>query len=382
MNKKSLVVLFDANPLVNGNKSGVGYYTFNLIQSLARAYPDDIKLVGHYFNFLGSKSGVELPTAPNISYRQSRIIPGKLISITRRLGFQPPLELFFRCRGDINLSTNYVSLPSLTRIPSVVAVHDLSFIDTPDYVSKKNRDFLLKFVPRAVKAAVLVITISEFTKASIIKHYRVPEEKIIITPIPPIRHKADEPQDLKRLGIDGKFMLFVSTIEPRKNILNLVKAYEQLPPETKETYALVLAGGTGWYMEDTLAYIDRLKAGSNRIILTGYVSDDEKTALYEGAELFVMPSHYEGFGMPVLEAMAYGLPTAISDIPVFREVAGESSLYFDKDSPASIANALQKLLNDPALRATLKKQGIETARQYSWDAVASSVYERLRHIAR
>jgi alpha-1,3-rhamnosyl/mannosyltransferase len=261
-------------------------------------------------------------------------------------------------------------------------LHDLSYIDTPEYVSQKNRDFLLKFVPRAIKRAALIITISEFTKASIIEHYGVPEEKITITPIPPIRHTATRTVDLKRLGIKNKFILFISTLEPRKNIMNLVKAYDQLPESIKSDYSLVLAGGTGWYMDETLAHIEHLRQQGAKIILTGYVSDDEKTALYEAAEMFVMPSHYEGFGMPVLEAMAYGLPTAISDIPVFREVAGDASLFFDKDDPASISQAIQALLTDANLRAKLKKQGLETTGHYSWQSVVTALYERLKGLSR
>lgn len=377
-----MTILFDANPLVNGNKSGVGYYTYNLVQSLAEMYPDEVRLTGHYFNFLGRKNDVQLPTAPNISYRQSRIIPGKIISVTRRFGFQPPLELFFKRSGDVGLFTNFATLPSLTGVPRAVAIHDLCYLDMPDFVAQKNREFLIRFVPRIIKKAKLVITISEFTKASIMRHYQTPEAKIIITPIPPVHHAAKKHADLKKFGINGKFMLFVSTIEPRKNIMNLVKAYEQLPAKLKQEYALVLAGGTGWYMEETLDYIKHLQRDGNNIILTGYVSDDEKTSLYEKAELFVMPSHYEGFGMPVLEAMAYGLPTAISDIAVFREVAQKASLYFDKDDPASIAQVLAKLLTDPGLRDSLRKQSLATAAQYDWKNVVPSVYERLVDIAR
>jgi glycosyltransferase involved in cell wall biosynthesis len=135
-------------------------------------------------------------------------------------------------------------------------------------------------------------------------------------------------------------------------------------------------------MEETLDYIKDLQAKGHKIILTGYVSDDEKTTLYEQAELFVMPSHYEGFGMPVLEAMAYGLPTVISDISVFREVAGDASMYFDKDDPSSIARAVQRLLEDPAMQRTLKKKSLETAAQYDWKLVVQDVYERLARIAR
>ncbi len=377
--QKPFKILFDANPIINGNKSGVGYYTYYLVRALSARYPNDIQLVGHYFNFLGKKTGLDLPQASNISYKQSRIIPGKILSLTRKFKFQLPLELFFKQHADAALFTNFVSLPSIYKIPRYIAVHDMCFEDVPEYVAAKNRKFLHTFVPKSIKGASGIITISEFSKESIVRHYNVNPSKIFITPIPP-EQRIEKPK-LDSI-IKGKYILLLGNLEPRKNTINLVKAYEQLDSAVQNEYALVLAGGVGWYFESTMEYINKLIDSGLNIQLTGYVSDKQRESLYQNASLYTMPSHYEGFGMPILEAMSHGVPTAVSDIPVFKEVAGTASTYFDKDDPASIAKAIDLSLKDNKLRKKLIEDGLKIASAYSWDEVAEKVYNKLKNTKR
>lgn len=371
------VLLFDANPLVNGKKSGVGYYTQSLIQALASTYPEEIKLVGHYFSFLGRKDNIRLPEAPNIEYVRSKIIPGRALSILRRLGLQLPLELFFKRRGDFALFTNFVSLPSFTGIPTAVVVHDLCFLEVPEYVSERNRNFLKRFVPQSLKRARKVIIISAFTKAAVQNHYSVPEDRFIITPIAPAP-KIEAPDiNIRSLGITKKYLLFVGTLEPRKNILSLAEAYELLPADIRAKYQLVLAGAPGWYIEETLGYINKLQNSGFGILTLGHVSDKQRAALYEHAELFVLPSHYEGFGMPILEAMSYGVPTAVSNLPVFHEVAGAASYYFNQNDPQDIAASIEKLLRNAHSRQELAKAGHDRLRLYNWKVTAQGLYKDL-----
>lgn len=376
---KKIKILFDANPIVNGNKSGIGYYTQQLIQSLADNYPQDIVLVGHYFNVLGRKRP-SLPEAPNIHYVQSKIMPGKILSLTRKLGFQLPLELFFKQRGDVALFTNYVCLPSIFKIPRAIVVHDLAYLETPQYVSAKNRNFLQRFVPRSLQAAKLVMTVSQTTLDAVLHHYSVNPDRFLITPIPPIALTSPTGNNLERLGITKKFILFVGTLEPRKNILNLVKAYEALPQEIRNTYSLVLAGGTGWYIEETLGYIKTSQANGHDIITPGYIYEDTKAELYQKASLFVLPSFYEGFGMPILEAMNFDLPVALSDIAIFHEVAGPAAVYYDPNKPDNIAQRIAALLTDTAQQQKLVKAGRQKLKEYDWQKIAQSVYAEFKRI--
>lgn len=379
MKNKPLKILFDANPLVN-QKSGIGYYTYQLVESLAKFYPEEIQLVGHYFNFLGRKSP-KLPNYPNIRYKSSKILPGKILSILRRIGLQLPFETLIKERGDIALFTNFVSLPTIFKIKKVVAIHDLCFEEHPEYLQPANLNFLKKFVPQSAEKADLIITISESTKLAIKKHYKVDEDKIIITPIPPaqpITKKVPKPKDL---DIPSSYILVVSTLEPRKNYLNLIRAYSMLPDNILDKFGLVLAGGIGWDNDECLSEIDKQKKEGKKIVLTGYIDEDTRTYLYQNASMFVMPSHYEGFGMPILEAMSYGVPVAASDILVFHEVAGDAALYFDKDDPADIASNLLKILTDNSLRNQLIKKSAIQLKKYYWEKSANVVLIGLKKIS-
>lgn len=372
---KPITVLFDANPLATPTKSGVGYYTYGLIDALAKKYPNDVVLIGHYFNFLGRKKP-DMPVHPNIRYRTSVLIPGKVLGALRRVGLQLPFELLIKSRGDIALFPNFVTLPTLQRIKKAVVLHDLCFEDHPEYLQPKNVSFLKRFVPGSVRSANLIISISNSTKGSIIKHYGVSEQKILITPIAP--PTAEAKSVAASADIPKKYILFVSTLEPRKNYLSLVEAYAMLPKNLREEYGLVLMGMPGWQTDEPLSKIEKLKSQGFNIALTGYVDEPTRVSLYQNASALAMPSHYEGFGMPILEAMSYGIPVAVSDIPVFHEVAGGAALYFDKDDADDIARKLEELLTDKNIRSQLIKNSRGQLKKYSWGEVADSVIKRFR----
>jgi glycosyltransferase involved in cell wall biosynthesis len=174
------------------------------------------------------------------------------------------------------------------------------------------------------------------------------------------------------LGInDDSYFLCVGTLEPRKNIRFLVDAYVALPQHVKEKFSLVLAGGIGWKMADDITYIQTYVDNGERIVMTNYVSDTERQQLYEHARSFVMPSHYEGFGMPVLEAMVYGLPCAVNDIEVFRELCGESVTYFRE------IDELTQIL----IKYAESKQVIDYSQvidQYNWQNVGDLLLQAMK----
>lgn len=371
--RKKIKILFDANPLVNSSKSGVGYYSERLLIALASKYPDDVHIVGHYFNFLNRKKP-SLPQLPNISYKQTVLFPTKAVNILRRIGIEIPLDLFVRTKADFAIFPNFVSMPFLHHIPSAVIVHDLGYLECPEYILPGNRTFLTRFVPKSIKRSELVITISEATKSVIKRYYGTPDSKFLITPIPPQRNdiKPVKPADMR-----GKYILFLSTLEPRKNFIGLVRAYMLLPKSLRDTYGLVLAGGPGWNVDQELVEIQKLQSEGNNITTTGYISEGEKAWLLANASLFVMPSHYEGFGMPILEAMSTKTPAAVSDIPVFHEVAGDAAVYFDKDNLQSIARTIEDVLSDKTKQDLLVSNGVKRVAMFDWDDVAKNVFEKL-----
>jgi glycosyltransferase involved in cell wall biosynthesis len=371
-------ILFDAGPMLDHHRTGVGFYVNNMLNSLQQHYSDNLDLNGYYFN-LWHRNPDKSPKDSDITFKEIRFMPGKLISLCRRFGFQPFLELFIRQKSDIILFTNYVSLPQLSKRKTVLIIYDVSFLDVPEYTQEVNLRYLQRFCPPSINSADAIITISEFTKERILHHFPNLTAPIIVTHIPPLELASSAtlaflPKRLADLGIHTKrYLLHVGTIEPRKNLENLLDAYSQLSPEIKTSYALVLAGGRGWKDEAIMQRIANLQTQKLDIIMTGYTSESEKNALYANAACLVMASHYEGFGMPILEAMQHAIPTAISDIAVFHEVANDSSIYFNKDDPHDIAEKLTILLTDQSKASVLTESARQHLKSFSWQVNAEQI---------
>lgn len=384
--KKPIRILFDAHPLIGNNKSGVGYYTQGLIEALAKAYPDEIILTGYYFNFLGRKNIKLSVDAPNVRFKAIHYFPGIIISpLSRILGIQLPIELFIFRKFDLQLFTNFVSFPTLRRTPQFITIHDLGYMDHPEYVQAKNLKYMRKLVHICAKRASVILVVSEFTKKRVQSLLKL-DTKTVVTPIPyiPARNSADPilSDRLLDLGIKkGSYLLYLGTIEPRKNITGLIAAYEMLPQNVRDSYSLVLAGGKGWHDEEIIAAIEAAKSRGIPIIQTGYVSDTERIALYANARAFGLASHYEGFGMPVLEAMSLGAPAAVSDIEIFHEVAGDSVLYFNSADPADIKDKIEKVLLDETIRTNLTNKAFARAQSFNWSNVARIAYDAFAEVA-
>ena len=280
--------------------------------------------------------------------------------------------------------TNYVAPP--THRPFVLSVLDLTFVQHPDFVEPKNLQFLRKWVPDSIERADQVITISEAARESILESFKVPADKVTVT------HLACDPEYFEEVpveqrqrikekyGIEGDYFLAVGTLEPRKNLKSLLLAYAAMRKETPDQ--LVVVGGQGWLFEETQELLRKLGLGT-RVVMTGYVPKEEMPALYQGAKLFVFPSFYEGFGIPILEAMAGGTPVLCSNTSSMPEVAGTAALYFDPEDTKGIRLALQRALGDQQLRERLAEAGREQAALFSWEQTAQqtlAVYERVLQI--
>jgi O-antigen biosynthesis alpha-1,3-rhamnosyltransferase len=378
-----MAVTFDAGPMIDNSKTGVGYFVANTINALSRVYSSNLQLEGFYFNFL-KRHKVPPTLARNISYDGIHFFPSKLLSICRRLGFQPNLRsLLLAGYHKHILFTNYIALPVSPKTHVTLFIYDLGFMDCPEYLQEVNLKVLKRFCPPSIQRAQTIITISEFTKQRILHHFPDTQAEIIVTPIPPIKMKgARRPLDthLKEIGVvEKKYIFYLGTLEPRKNIVQLVRAYSLLPQKVHSEYSLVLAGGKGWKDSEINKEISLLKSKGFSIIQTGYISDDEKDALYTHAACFVLASHYEGFGMPILEAMSYDIPIALSDIPVFREVAKDAALYFNKDNSVDIAQKISSLLGDSAIRNRFIKNGrLVLANLKTWDDNAKKIMDTLK----
>jgi glycosyltransferase involved in cell wall biosynthesis len=372
MSKK---IVIDITPMVMPKKTGVGIYTQRLFEALAKEIPDDTLLVGYYFNFLGRKKPV-LPKSNNIVYRQIRLYPGFVVNYLRRIGVEFPVEFLAKTKPNIVLFPNFLSQPTICKSRKFVVLHDLSYLVFPEFASDKNRKDLERFIPKSLKRCTGVITVSEFSKRAIVETYKYPVDNILVTPIPPedkLSITAKESRLITaKLNITRDYILFLGTLEPRKNLISLLQAYE-INKDLHGSYDLVCTGGMVWKFEEIAKKIHELQSRGLNVIHTGYVTDEQKAALYQNASVFVLPSHYEGFGMPVLEAGQYNIPIALSDIPVFREVAKDSAVYFDQNNPSDIAIKIVELLGDTDKCRSLIDKSNKNLSRYKWPDVAKSV---------
>lgn len=279
-------------------------------------------------------------------------------------------------KADLWHFTNYVAPP--TGRPFVLTVYDLSFVDHPEFTEPTNLRYLERHVPDSLARADQVITISQHARDGLIEHFDLAPQKVKVTHLAADeRFTKEVPEEevgriKDKYGIEGEYLLAVGTLEPRKNLKNLLMAMAGLRRSTTEQ--LVVVGGQGWLFDETQQLLTKLGLGS-RVVLTGYVPSGELPGLYQGAKAFVFPSFYEGFGLPLLEAMHAGTPVVCSNTSSLPEVAGGAALYFDPADVKGMKLALERVLNDENLRNRLSEAGRDQAAQFSWDKTAKETLD-------
>ena len=277
-----------------------------------------------------------------------------------------------RKKPDVFLTLTHYA-PRVSPVPTIVSVMDLSYLHFPETFKKNDLYQLTKWTKYSVKKAAKVITISQSSKDDIIKFYKTAPEKVKVVHLGLKELSMDKaPTDLEKFGVTGKFVLFVGTLQPRKNISRLIEAFSRLPQQLKEEYQLVVIGKKGWLYEDILNSPKKFNV-ENRVLFLDYVSDEDLPAFYKKAELFVLPSLYEGFGLPVLEAMRYGCPVATSNVSSLPEAGGDAAVYFDPESIEDIKKTIENVLNDANLRDKMREKGLSHYKKFTWDKAAKEV---------
>ena len=253
---------------------------------------------------------------------------------------------------------------------SVITVHDLAFLHYPQFLTEESRRYYNNQIEYAVRRAHAIAADSHATKRDLVERLNVAPEKITVIHLgldPEFQPRpADEVERvLVQHSLARGYVLFVGAFEPRKNVPGLLRAYAQV----RDVPPLVLAGNTGWLFEQTARTIAELKLDSRVRVLENFPAAD-LPALYTGASLLALPSHYEGFGFPVLEAMGCGTPVIVADRASLPEVAGDAALRIDPDDDASLAEALTRVLSDSTLRAELRARGLENVKRFQWETTA------------
>jgi glycosyltransferase involved in cell wall biosynthesis len=359
--------------------AGIGRYTRELMRALL-AQPSHHR----YSFFYASRNPIDQSAIHN---RQSAIhrLPFHdkwLMRGWQRLRLPIPVELIVG-RVDLFHSPDFTLPPTLPGVPTLLTVHDLSFIRDPDSAWPSLRAFLNKAVPRSVKRATHVLADSQATKSDLIELFGTPAEKISVlysgveARFAPVRDRAEIDRVCAKYQLPRPFILAVGTLQPRKNYGRLIEAFARL-----RDYHLVIAGGKGWMVETIFEQVHR-SGLEGRVHFPGFVDDADLPALYSAADLFAYVSLYEGFGLPLLEAMACGTPVIGSNTSSLPEVIGEAGLQVDPRSVDDIARALQQMIDRPELRERAIEAGLERAKSFTWEKAARellTIYDQVASV--
>lgn len=354
-------VALDLQPCC-GNRSGIGNYTYELAQHLSgRA---NIQFVGNVFGSGGGILGeLSMP---------GQIFHGIPFGVYRRIWHVAPISYHYLFPQPVALTVffDYIVPPGVNGAV-MTTVHDLTYLRYPETMKRQNLRRIKRDIAYSLEQSRRVITISAFSKCEIVELLHIPEEKIeIVPPAPCISGKtADIATVLDRYKISRPFLLYVGTIEPRKNLTALLRAFQQLRQEGIGEYQLVLAGGFGWSGKEICRAAER-EGLLRDVVITGYLPAAERNTLYRNASAFVFPSRYEGFGIPPLEAMAYGCPVVCSYAASLPETVGDAAKLVDPNDANDIAEGIWRVLKDPLYRSTLINRGFEQIKKYSWSASA------------
>jgi glycosyltransferase involved in cell wall biosynthesis len=293
-----------------------------------------------------------------------------------------PLEVSLR-RVAVLHSPDFIP-PFSGSFRKVITVHDLHFLKYPNFMTGESRRYYAGQIERAVAVADHIIAVSWTTRADLIAHLGVPEDRITVIyegasavcrPLPPEQVR----EALARLSLEPGYVLFVGTWEPRKNIPMLLRAYARLRERRPDAPPLVLAGRRGWLYQEILEWPHRLHIADHLRWIEG--PDDQTLAiLYNGAAFLAFPSLYEGFGLPALEAMACGTPVVVSDRGALPEVVGEAGMVLPAEDESRWAEAMEALLEDAAQRERMRRQGLERSAAFSWDRAAAETWAVYRRV--
>jgi len=355
-------------------RAGVSRYIYNLLIHLVREDPE-----GDYTVFLNGRCALSL------SCRQK---------LSRLPTYNPWVRIFWeQCLQPLELLAEGVELlhspvniqPLFLPCKGVITVTDLSFMVFPESFRTFRRFYQRFFTRLSVRRASHLITYSTSTAQDLTRFFAVPAGRISVvfpgvdTAYCPVRDEAVLDEFRRRRNLPQKFILFVGTLEPRKNLLTLLQAYAQFRRQTDAGHKLVLGGGAGWLYQPISAAVEKLGLQDD-VIFPGFIPDDELPLWYNSADVFVYPSLYEGFGLPPLESMACGTPVIVSDASSLPEVVGDAALLVNPYRPDEWAAALATLCGDAHLQADLASRGLERARDFSWTRMARETIKVYRDI--
>lgn len=359
-------------------QAGVSRYIEFLLADLPRVAPDE-----EFHVFAG----------PDAAHGRDQLPRELRWSLSRLPTERPPVRILWeQVAGPVALGRQRIDVahapvnvaPLLTRVPTVVTVHDLAFRIYPEQYPAAKRRYLDAMTRRSVRRAARVIAVSENTRQDVIRLYGVPPERVVVVPngvpsdLAPVDDRAALQALRDRHGLPEEFILFVGTLQPRKNLVGLLRAFGRLRDRVQAP--LVVVGAPGWQYQPIFDEAQALGV-ADRVVFAGYAAPEELRLWYSAATVFIYPSLYEGFGLPVLEAMACGAPVITSSTSSLPEVVGDAALLVDPTDLDAIAGSLERVLREPQLRRTLRQRGLARAREFGWERTARETVAVYRAVA-
>lgn len=362
--------------MLGHQETGNETYILELVRALARRDGEDTFFI--YVEDPGTLPP-EIHTAPHV-----RIVPYTTRSRVKRLLRELPQRAARERLDVLHISYNApLHLPAACAL--VVTVHDISFEEHPEWFPWKLRAFLRWSVPRSARRAQQLLTDTECAKNDLVRLYRIAPDKIQVTPYAadtrfrPLQDAGALQAVHARYNTSDHFVLAVGNMQPRKNLVRLMQAFARAKQEYALPHKLVVVGQRLWLAEPVLDYANAL---GDAIILTGYVPDADLPMLYNAADVFCYPSLYEGFGLPVLEAMACGTPVITSNLSSLPEVAGDAARLVNPYAVDEMAQALGEVLSDSLYRQALREKGQARAQLFTWARTAQQTVEAYHRAAR
>ena len=355
--------------------AGVGKFIAALLAHLPDADPE-----GRYTVFTGAVPPTAvIPPRPNVRYVTSGFATAAPL---RRILWEQTVQPLALLRSHADLLHSPVNvLPLLCPVPAVLTIHDLSFLVYPDRLLAARQRYLEAFTRWSARRARLVMTDSAHTRSDVIRLLGVPAEKVrVVYPGVDTSLAAATPQAVaafrRERGLPDRFILYLGTLEPRKNLGTLLRAYDRLQ-HSGSRHVLVLAGGRGWMDDDIFRLVEELGL-KDRVLFPGYVAEEDLPLWYSAADLFVYPSVYEGFGLPPLEAMACGTLVIVANTSSLPEVVGDAGLLFPPTDVEALADLMADVLNDSDRRDAMGAAGVVQAGRFPWSRTAQGALATYR----
>lgn len=384
-NQVKMKIAFDGQIFLSGEKTGVAWVGYKLLDSLENAQGNicQINVLKRKLN-RGSLRDLEHFQKKGFAIRHP-VLSNSVLCKTYMF-FRLFYSALFGSDADVTVFFNFI-VPQGVKGRKIVFIHDMAYRAYPKTVRFRTKMNLILNMNRTIKRADHIVTVSEFSRSEIMKYLRIPKKNITVIPCG-VDHAVFRPGYPKRqvdrvrekYGIDGDYLLYLGTIEPRKNLERLVVAYQRLLYRMPNAPLLLLAGGKGWKSRSIYAAASkRMLKGKIRFL--GYVENADRPLLLNGAMAFVFPSLYEGFGMPPLEAMACGTPVITSDSASLPEVAGDAAIKVDPMRTDEIAEAMYRICKDEDFRKRLSESGLRRAEKYTWKRAACRLQKTINKIA-